>query len=282
MKKKRIGIIGAGQMATALAIGFVESGLAQKEVLIVSDPDEKVRTRFAEQTGATTLDDNRTVATSASIIILAVKPDKVLQVLSELSDLLDGSKLIISIAAGVSISTMLDVLDDDARLIRVMPNTPCLIGEGVSAFALGGVADEEDAKTAAKLLTSVGVAFQVEESKIDAVTGLSGSGPAYIFTIIEALTEGGVRMGLPYDVALQLATQTVAGSAQMVAQTGEHPAVLKSRVMSPGGTTIAGVQILEEEGIRAALIAAVETATMRAEDLGAMFTYGGDDEDDVT
>jgi pyrroline-5-carboxylate reductase len=176
-------------------------------------------------------------------------------------------KLFVSIAAGVTIARLSAGLGTD-RVIRVMPNTPCLVGKGAAAFARGPSATPADGERVAKLLNAVGLAFELDEKLLDAVTGLSGSGPAFVYVVIEALSDGGVRMGLPRHVATQLAAQTVLGAAQMVLG-GEHPAVLKDRVASPGGTTIAGLQALEDRGLRAALIAAVEAATERSKELGS-------------
>ena len=173
-----------------------------------------------------------------------------------------------SIAAGVRLATLADRLGGGLRLVRVMPNTPCLVGQGATAYSLGGLATAKDGELVRQLLSAVGIACQVDEKLLDAVTGLSGSGPAFVYVMIEALSDGGVRMGLPRNIATTLAVQTVSGAAALVAQSGEHPAVLKDRVASPGGTTIAGLQALEEYGLRAALMAAVEAAARRAAELG--------------
>jgi pyrroline-5-carboxylate reductase len=180
----------------------------------------------------------------------------------------DG-KLLISIVAGLSIASLEKAAGEKLRIIRVMPNTPALVLAGASGYATGTQATDEDAETAQKIFGGVGLAVRVKESLLDAVTGLSGSGPAYVYTIIEALADGGVLMGLPRDLALQLAAKTVAGAAEMVLQTGLHPAVLRDQVASPGGTTIAGIEALEAGGLRAALITAVRAATERSAALGA-------------
>ena len=189
------------------------------------------------------------------------------------NDLDAAGKLVISIAAGITLKT-LDAALPKSRLVRVMPNTPCLVGESASGYSLGPRATEADGALVKQLLESVGRAFVVDEKLLDAVTGLSGSGPAFVYVAIEALSDAGVRMGLPRDVALQLAAQTVRGAATMVLETGEHPGVLKDRVTSPGGTTIAGLAALESGGFRGTLIAAVEAATRRSIELGKPSTGG--------
>jgi pyrroline-5-carboxylate reductase len=189
-------------------------------------------------------------------------------VLSELRGQLTQSHLVISIAAGIPLATIAQGLGPGPRLVRVMPNTPCLVGSGASAYCLGPGATPADRELVGRLLAAVGRAVQTPEKLLDAVTGLSGSGPAFVYVMIEALSDGGVNMGLPRDVATTLAAQTVLGAAQMVLTTGQHPGALKDQVASPGGTTIAGLQALEEHGLRAALIAAVEAATNRSMELG--------------
>jgi pyrroline-5-carboxylate reductase len=194
-------------------------------------------------------------------------------VLAELRSVVTSKHLIVSIAAGLRLSKIAEGLADAGRkealrLVRVMPNTPCLVGQSASGFCAGPHATAQDLQLVEQLLGAVGKAFQVEEKMLDAVTGLSGSGPAFVYVMIEALSDGGVRMGLPRNVASALAAQTVLGAAAMVLSTGEHPAVLKDRVASPGGTTIAGLQALESGGVRGALIAAVEAATKRSQELG--------------
>lgn len=268
MLTQTIGFIGAGQMARALARGLFRSSLVTGDRLHLFDPDPLVSEAFAAQfAGAWKLNSNAEVLARSEIIILAVKPQNIPGVMAELAGNIVPGKLLISIAAGVTISTLCEGFQTD-RVVRVMPNTPALVMEGASAYALGPGASAEDGQLVGKMLGAVGKAYSVEEKLLDAVTGLSGSGPAFVYVIIEALSDGGVRMGLPREVATALAAQTVLGSAQMVLQTGEHPAVLKDKVASPGGTTIAGLQALEQYGLRGALIAAVEAATKRSAELG--------------
>ncbi|MFH1924046.1 MAG: pyrroline-5-carboxylate reductase [Planctomycetota bacterium] len=269
MSKQRIGFIGAGQMATALGRGFVEAELVAEGGLVASDPIAEARERFAQATGGRTTADNLQTANEADVIFLAVKPQQMAPVLAELRGKTTAGKLVVSIAAGVRLAVLAEGLGEEARLVRVMPNTPCLVGQGACGYCLGGKATADDGRLVERLLTAVGVAYQMEEKLLDAVTGLSGSGPAFVYVIIEALSDGGVRMGLPRQVATALAAQTVRGAAEMVIATQEHTGVLKDRVTSPGGTTIAGLQALESGGLRAALMAAVETATRRSIELGA-------------
>jgi pyrroline-5-carboxylate reductase len=264
-----IGFIGAGQMARALAGGFVNAGLLDAGRLTAADPADAARDHFAAQVGGGRfLPDSRALVDSADLVFLAVKPQQVGSVAAELAGHLSTDKLLVSIAAGVPVTRLCADFGTD-RIVRVMPNTPCLVGCGASAYALGPGASGEDGDLVGRLMEAVGVAFRVDESLMDAVTGLSGSGPAFVYTVIEALSDGGVRMGLTRQVATALAAQTVLGAAQMVASTGEHPAVLRDRVTSPGGTTIAGMQALEHHGLRVALISAVQAATKRSLELAS-------------
>jgi len=265
----KIGFLGAGKMATALAKGFVNAGLARGEHLLASDPVEAARKAFAKEVGAQATVENAAVLQFARVVILAVKPDQVNDVLSEARKHFTDKHVLISIAAGVPIAKLAGALAlPAARIIRVMPNTPALVGASASAYALGEGAQPEDAELVQKLLSAVGIAYQVKESLLDAVTGLSGSGPAYVYMIIEALSDGGVAAGLPRDVATQLAAQTVFGSAKMLLETRLHPGVLKDMVTSPGGTTIEGLHELEKAGLRGALVSAVRAATEKSKKLG--------------
>ncbi len=268
MLEQKIGFIGAGQMATALAQGFARAGLTDGSRLCAADPVAEAVTHFTEATGGAIASDNRDLVQRSDVVFLAVKPQQMAAVLDDVALELVPGKLIVSIAAGVSLATMEKRLGLQARVVRVMPNTPCLVGRGACGFCLGAAAEEGDAALVEQLLSSVGLAFRVPEKLMDAVTGLSGSGPAFVYTMIEALSDGGVRMGLPRNISTALAAQTVAGAAEMVLTTGEHTGTLKDRVTSPGGTTIAGIQALEEGGLRAALMGAVEAATERSAELG--------------
>jgi pyrroline-5-carboxylate reductase len=268
MLDQRIGLIGAGQMATALAHGFIKAGLMTADRLLASDLDEHARQRFARAVAAHTTADNALVVAQSDVVILAVKPQQMGAVAGALRGKFSDRHLIVSIAAGVRLASLAEWLGPGLRLVRVMPNTPCLVGQGASAYSLGEHATDDDGALVGQLLGALGSAWQVEEKLLDAVTGLAGSGPAFVFVMIEALGDAGVRMGLPRQMALEMAARTLRGAAEMVLSTGEHPAVLKDRVASPGGTTIAGLQALESGGLRAALMAAVEAATRRSIELG--------------
>lgn len=263
-----IGFIGTGRMATALAAGLMNAKMTSAERVMGSDVLAEGRERFATATGARITDKNAQVMAKADVIFLAVKPQSLPGVLEEIHPHVEVRHLIVSIAAGVSLQALSAVLGVETRLVRVMPNTPCLVGESAAGFALGGAATAEDGQLVKELLSAVGIAAEVPEPQLDAVTGLSGSGPAYAYLMIEALSDGGVRMGLPRDVATQLAAQTLLGAARMVLETGEHPGALKDAVTSPGGTTIAGIHALEAGCFRGTVINAVQAATIRSRELG--------------
>ena len=267
-----VGFLGAGQMATALAKGWTAAGLLDPERCVASDPMAGAREAFHSATGIKAVPSNAEVAKTSDVLILAVKPQTMSAVLMEVQPHCTPKHLIVSIAAGVTLAQLAAGLGEKTRLARVMPNMPCLVGASASGFAASTAATAEDVALVKSLFGSVGVAVQLPETSLDAVTGLSGSGPAFVYVMIEALADGGVRMGLPRDVALQLAAQTVLGSAKMVLETGKHPGVLKDAVASPGGTTIAGLHALERGGVRAALMDAVEAATKRATELGVKNT----------
>jgi pyrroline-5-carboxylate reductase len=255
-------------MATALATGFIRAGLVTPRQIIASDPLSAARIAFGKETGARMVSGNIKVTELASVLVLAVKPDQATQVLEEIRPQFTPRHLLISIAAGVTIARLESALPARARVIRVMPNTPALVGASATAYALGKSATPADGELAQKLFSAVGVAFQVKESLLDAVTGLSGSGPAYVYLFIEGLSDGGVAAGLPRDVALKLAAQTVLGSARMVLETGQHPGALKDMVTSPGGTTIEGLHELEKGKLRGTVISAVRAATEKSRKLG--------------
>ncbi|HTV63193.1 MAG TPA: pyrroline-5-carboxylate reductase [Verrucomicrobiae bacterium] len=266
--KLNIGFLGAGKMATALAKGFVRAEIVLPREILGGDPHEAARKNFAVELGSRVTASNREVARFATVLVLATKPDQAPAALAEIREVVSDNHLLISIAAGVTIGRLEGALAPGARVIRVMPNTPALVGAGASAFALGKNATPADGAVAAKLLSAVGAAFQVKESLLDAVTGLSGSGPAYVYQFIEALSDGGVASGLPRDVATRLAAQTVLGAAKMVLETGQHPGALKDQVTSPGGTTIEGLHELEKGKLRATVMNAVRAATEKSKKLG--------------
>jgi len=263
----KFGFLGSGKMASALVKGSVQSGAINRDQIYVSDAVSAVAESLARDAGVRALSGNRALCDASDIVVLCVKPSDALDALRDLGAALSG-KLVISIVAGLSIASLQEAAGSGARVVRVMPNTPALIHKGAAAYAMGAGATEADAAATATLFGAVGTICRVKETLLDVVTGLSGSGPAFAYLVIEALADGGVLMGLPRDLALQLAAQTVAGSAEMVLQTGHHPAVLRDMVTSPGGTTIAGVEALEKGGARAALLGAVRAATERARELG--------------
>jgi pyrroline-5-carboxylate reductase len=264
-----LGFIGAGRMATALARGCVQAKLLAADQVLASDPVEASRQKFAaEAPGAKVSADNATVMRGAETIVLAVKPQMMTDVLRDIKPHVTPRHLLISIAAGIPISRLSAGLPSGTRLVRVMPNTPCLIACGASCFSRGPTATAEDAALVLRLLASVGKAYEVEENQLDAVTGLSGSGPAFVYTVIEALADGGERVGLPAELALELAAQTAAGAAAMVLQTGLSPGELRNQVTSPGGTTLAGLKELDRRDGAGAFRAAVEAATRRSVELG--------------
>jgi pyrroline-5-carboxylate reductase len=263
-----VGFLGAGQMATALASGWSKSGLLDVEQSLAADPFPDARAKFQAATGIRAVESNRAVIDACDVLILAVKPQVMGAVLADAKLSIRPPQLVISIAAGVTLQTLAESLGESAGLVRVMPNTPCLVGASATGFSPAASATPDDAALVERLFSAVGVAYRVPEHLLDAVTGLSGSGPAFVYLFIEALADGGVKCGLPRNVAMALAAQTVLGAAQMVLQTGQHPGALKDAVASPGGTTIAGLHELERAAFRAAAMDAVEAATKRAQELG--------------
>lgn len=267
-----IGFIGTGRMATALASGFTGS-LITADRIYGSDPVAASREQFVSSVSADVhlSETSEECLQHSGIVFLSVKPQvmqSVLEAAAPLLEKLSSPPLLVSIAAGLTLSQLESWLPAGSRLIRVMPNTPCLVGQGACAISRGTHATEQDSSLVAELLQTVGLVEQVPEKLLDAVTGLSGSGPAYVFQMIEALSDGGVCMGLPRDMATRLAAQTLLGAAQMVLQTGQHPGELKDAVTSPGGTTIRGLHQMEIGGVRAALMNAVAASTARSQELG--------------
>lgn len=263
----RVGFLGAGQMALAMAHGFVARGGIPGANILAADPFEQARNRFEKEiSGAKTTDNNQEVIDQSDVVILAVKPQMMADAAKSLSKV-PSKCLLISIAAGVTLNRLISLFSTE-RVIRVMPNTPCLVGLSACAFSANKGFAPEDFELTQTLLESTGIAFQVPEKQLDAVTGLSGSGPAFVYMMIEAMSDAGVRQGLPRAIALQLAAQTVKGAAEMVLATGQHPAALKDNVTSPGGTTIAGVHELDKKGFRGAIIDAISAAAERSRELG--------------
>ncbi len=267
MRAHKIGFIGGGNMAEALIKGVTGATFPAASIM-VAEPRSQRRAELQERYGVAAAADNDQVVRECDVIILAIKPQLVKEVMPELAAAFTGEKLLISILAGVPALALEEYFDGSPRVVRVMPSTPALVGAGAAGISPGRFATPDDLVLTEQLFDSVGLARVVPEKEMDAVTGLSGSGPAYVYTVIEALADGGVQQGLPREVALALAAQTVLGAARMVLETGEHPAVLRDRVCSPGGTTIAGVAALEEGKLRATLMQAVSRATRRSRELG--------------
>ncbi|MEE9604664.1 MAG: pyrroline-5-carboxylate reductase [Candidatus Scalindua sp.] len=272
MLKERIGFIGGGKMAEALAKGIINASLSSVDKIIASDVDKKRCQILEKDTGIKTTQENKKITSESDIIILAVKPNIIGSILKELRNDITPRHLVVSIAAGIPLDFIESALNKGCRVVRVMPNTPCLVGETAAGYALGKAATRDDGKLVGEILNAVGKSYLLEEKHLDAVTGLSGSGPAFVYTVIEALSDGGVKMGLPRDISTKLAAQTVFGSAKMVLESGMHTGELRDFVTSPGGTTIAGLHALEKGSIRNALIDAVETATKKSKRLGRTFS----------
>ncbi len=262
-----LGVIGAGNMGSALVRGIVRAGALAPEQVLVFDTAPQSAQTLVEEVGVVRAASAAAVASDSAYVLLALKPGIILPVVREIGRALSDDQVLISIAAAVPLAQIAQALTTaKPALVRVMPNTPALVGAGLLAVAAPGVPPEKVA-VVERLLAATGRVVRVDESLMDAVTGLSGSGPGFVFLVIEALADGGVAAGLPRPIALELAAQTVLGSAKLLLETGEHPAALKDKVATPGGTTIAGLTALERAGVRAALIAAVEAAAERAREL---------------
>ncbi len=265
----KVAMIGGGKMGEVITSGILSHRLALPEEITITDVLKERREYLKMEYGVQAGEDNVAAVKNADTVILAVKPQEMTALLKAIAPVVDDSKLIISIAAGVTIQAIETAFGKKARIIRVMPNTPALVGAGAAALATGEQASEIDLELAKAVFGAVGLAVVVEEHLMDAVTGLSGSGPAYAFVILDALSDAGVLMGLKRDIALQLAAQTLLGAAKLCLETQKHPAQLRDMVTSPAGTTIAGIKALEEGRLRATLIKAVEDATLRSKELGA-------------
>jgi pyrroline-5-carboxylate reductase len=270
LKNKQVGFLGSGNMGEALIHGLLHGHLCRPEQILCSDARPERLKEIREKYGVRGTSHNSEVLKQSDIVILAVKPQIMKQVIEEVARHLDLTKLIISIAAGVPLDAIESCAGKELKLIRVMPNICVSVREGASAIAGGKHASKEDLMMAKTIFDSVGKSILIEEYLLDAVTGLSGSGPAYIFLIIDALADAGVKVGLSRHDSLVLSSQTVLGAARMLIETGEHPGKLKDMVTSPGGTAIAGLHTLEQGGVRTTLINAVEVATERSKALGEM------------
>jgi pyrroline-5-carboxylate reductase len=267
-----IGFLGTGNMAEALIKGLIAAGVVEPQQIYGSDPRRERCKEMETRYGIHATTHNEDVVRHAQIVVLSVKPQILPKVCDEIAPHLKPTALVISIAAGVPLAVLARHLPSGTRVVRTMPNTPALVGAGATAIAAGEHARDEDVEAAQRIFDAVGTSIVLEESQLDAVTGLSGSGPAYVFLIIEALSDAGVKMGLSRYNAQALAAQTVLGSAKLLIETKEHPGRLKDMVTSPGGTAIAGLHTLEAGGLRTTLINAVEAATTRSRELGAAAT----------
>jgi pyrroline-5-carboxylate reductase len=268
---KTIAFLGAGNMAEALVKGLLRAKVAEPAEIMCTDRRVERGPELRERYGVRFTTSNREATERAELIVLSVKPQVMNKLLDEIAPVLNEKKLVISIAAGVPIAAIERKVGHGVRIVRTMPNTPALVGAGATALAAGEHATEADLAQAKALFDAIGKTVVVDETLLDAVTGLSGSGPAYIFLVIEALSDAGVKVGLPRVTAQELAAQTVLGSAKLLIETGEHPGRLKDQVTSPGGTAIAGLHTLEAGGLRTTLMDAVEAATTRSKELGAKF-----------
>jgi len=268
VKGKKVGFLGAGNMGEAMIRGLLKAGTVPAEDIFATDARLDRLQQLGKLYGIHTLSDNSLLVKRVDVVILAVKPQIIHSVLKEAGSAVTPKKLVISVAAGVPTAALRADLPKGVRLIRVMPNTPALVLEGMTAVAKADGLQKGDLETAEEIFGAVGKVVVLEEEALDAVTGLSGSGPAYVALMIEALADGGVKVGLDRLTAMTLAAQTVLGSAKLLIETGAHPGQLKDMVTSPGGTAIAGIAALEEGGVRRTLISAVERATLRSRELG--------------
>jgi pyrroline-5-carboxylate reductase len=268
MLTARIGVIGAGKIGAAIARGVIRAALVSKDQVMASDVSAPLRQAIASELGIEATPDNGALCEFADTVVLAVKPQVVDGVAREIAEKIGSAKLLVSVAAGVPLSRIEAQLASGARVVRVMPNLPCVVGAGAAGYAPGAHATADDLEQVGSILNSFGVALPVEEKDLDAVTGLSGSGPAYVFLFMEALADGGVQAGLARNVALKLAMQTVYGAARMALESTKHLGELKDEVASPGGTTIAGIHSLEQRGFRGTVMEAVVNATKRSQELG--------------
>jgi len=269
LKTKTLGFLGAGNMAGAIVDGLLHGKVLAPDRILASDAKPERLEHLRKVRGIRTTGDNHALVRECDVVVLAVKPQVIDKVLKEVGGSVRGDQLVVSVAAGVPIEAIEARLPAGSHVVRAMPNTPATVQAGATAIAGGAHAIDADLRVARELFEAVGRVVTLDESLLDAVTGLSGSGPAYVMLIIEALADGGVKVGLHRDTALLLAAQTVFGSAKLLLETGEHPGRLKDMVTSPGGTAIAGLHTLESGGLRTTLIDAVEVATKRAGELGA-------------
>jgi len=271
LKNKTIAVIGAGHMAGALIGGMIKSKLVPAKSIVAARRSPEPLAELQKKWGVRTSTDNKKAVVGADIVILAVKPQMAKKVLEELAGRVTKDQLVVSVMAGITTASISKALRVDGPVVRAMPNTPCLVDAGATAIAAGQRAGKEELDLAEAVFGAVGLVVTLPESALDAVTGLSGSGPVYIYMAIEAMIDGGVKMGIPRAIAAKLAAQTVFGAAKLVLETGKHPAVLKDEVTTPGGTAITAIHVLESKGLRSVLIDGVEAATKRSQELSRLF-----------
>ncbi len=269
IENRRIGFIGAGSIAQAMVSGLLSSNTIKPgNIYITNRSDIGKLSQMKDKWNINITTDKSFLIKSADIIILAVKPKDVRDVLKEIKDYITDSHLIITVAAGVSTDLIRGILGDNVKLVRAMPNTSCIVKESASALALGRGVGKQHEDIAREIFASIGKVIFVEEKALDAVTGLSGTGPAYIYYVIEAMEEAGIQIGLSKEVSRLLAEQTVLGAAKTLMETGENPAELRRKVTTPGGTTFAGISVLKRSGFKESLVEAIVKATQRSEELG--------------
>ena len=271
LKNQTIAVIGAGHMAGAMIGGMIKSKLVPAKSIVAARRDPEALAALQKRWGVRVTSDNKKAVAGADIVILAVKPQMARKVMEELAGRIAKDQLVISVMAGVTTASISKALRADGPVVRAMPNTPCLVDAGATAVAAGAHAGERELALAEAVFGAIGLVVTLPESALDAVTGLSGSGPVYIYMAIEAMIDGGVKMGIPRSVAAKLAAQTVFGSAKLVLDTGKHPAVLKDEVTTPGGTAITAIHVLESKGLRSVLIDGIEAATKRSQELSKLF-----------
>ncbi|HVA66731.1 MAG TPA: pyrroline-5-carboxylate reductase [Elusimicrobiota bacterium] len=271
LKNKKIAVIGAGHMGEALIGGMVAGKLISPKDIVASRRDAQALASLKNKWGIRASESNAAAAKGADIILLTLKPQAAAGVLGEIAPVVDKDKLVISVMAGITTAAVNKRLKKPNPVVRAMPNTPALVNEAATALCAGAHAGESDLRAAEAIFKSVGKVEVVPENLLDAVTGLSGSGPVYIYMVIEAMTDGGVKMGIPRAAAARLAAQTVYGAAKLVLETGKHPAILKDEVTTPGGTAIAAIHELESKGLRTVLMDAVVTATKRSKELSEIY-----------
>ncbi|MBI3551812.1 MAG: pyrroline-5-carboxylate reductase [Elusimicrobia bacterium] len=271
LNNKKIAVIGAGNMGKALIGGMLSAKLTPPKNIVASRRNEEALKELRRRWSIHAIADNKKAVKGADIVILAVKPQLAQAVLAEIAPVVDKKQLIISIMAGLTTTTINKKLKKSCPVVRAMPNTPCLVDAGATAICAGAHATDKDLAAAEAIFKSVGKVVTLPETSLDAVTGLSGSGPVYIFMVIEAMIDGGVKMGIPRPIAAQLAAQTVFGAAKLVLETGRHPAILKDEVTTPGGCAINAIHILENKGLRSVLIDAIVTATNRSQELSRLY-----------